>query len=286
MTLCLGLTGCSRDSVEQNAEQELVPVTVRVSGFSITQEDFPTTRGTAISDYANLKALTLAFYKSDGSELNKLTQYKGNMSGSETFGEFSTSLPIGSYTMVVIGCSATDDASNVSLTGLTSAGYSDYVRETFATSQSVTVTGNTPLNLTATLNRIIAKVSVVSTDGRAADVHAIRTTLSGGGMGFNPTTGLSTTNTGFSNTVTTNVTVGNTTNIATALFLATDEQTMNITIETLDANNNVIFSKTIENVPLRRNRQTTLTGKMYSAGASVSSFQLDTDWLTGNSVTF
>ena len=84
----------------------------------------------------------------------------------------------------------------------------------------------------------------------------------------------------------TNKAVGSTTDIGTALFLATDDQTMNITIETLDASNNVLFSKTVSNVPLKRNRVTTLTGAMYSASASATSFQVNTDWLTANNVNF
>ena len=55
---------------------------------------------------------------------------------------------------------------------------------------------------------------------------------------------------------------------------------MNVTIETLDADENVLFTKTIENVPFKRNRITTLTGAMYSAASSAGSFQLNTEWIT------
>ena len=273
---------------ELTNESNTAIVSIHVDDFSVEQGEMPpTTRGTAVSDYASLKAITLAFYKSDGSQQYKAIQFRDSMGEGETFGEFTTSLPMGSFTMVVLGSSATNAAANVTLTDATTAGYDDSVRETFLATQTVTVSSNEPLNLTASLNRIIAKVSVVSIDGRAADVHAIRTTFSGGGKSFNPTTGLNTSDVGFSNTVTTTVVVGNTTNIGNAIFLASDEQTMDITIETLDADNHVLFSKTVTNVPLKRNRQTTLTGAMYTAGASASSFQLTTtDWLTSNNVTF
>jgi hypothetical protein len=61
---------------------------------------------------------------------------------------------------------------------------------------------------------------------------------------------------------------------------------MNITIEVLDASNNVLFTKVVENVPLKRNRKTTLTGAMFTAPSSTAAFQVDTDWLEGNSVNF
>ena len=61
---------------------------------------------------------------------------------------------------------------------------------------------------------------------------------------------------------------------------------MNITIEVLDASNNVLFTKVVENVPLKRNRKTTLTGAMFTAPTSAASFKVETSWLDGNSVSF
>lgn len=285
--MALMAASCSNESEEQETKQDLVPVMVRVNDFTVSQGEYLATRATAVSDYANLKALTLAFYKSDGTEQYKHVQYKADASTYTSYGEFSTSLPMGTYTMVVLGSTAESAAAgNIVLTGLHAASYADVVRETFVAKEEVTVSSNTPLNLSATLDRSIAKVTVVSTDGRAANVHSIRTTFAGGGKSVDPTTGLNTTNAGYSNTVVTTRPVGNTTTVYNALFLATDEQTMNITIETLDEDGNVLFSKTVPNVPLKRNRETTLTGAMYSASASAGSFQLNADWLTGNGVSF
>ena len=66
------------------------------------------------------------------------------------------------------------------------------------------------------------------------------------------------------------------------LFLADDEETLDVTIETLDAaDGNVLFSKTITDVPVKRNRQTILTGATFSGtGVSASGFQVNTTWLT------
>ena len=60
-----------------------------------------------------------------------------------------------------------------------------------------------------------------------------------------------------------------------------DEDTMDVTVETLDAaDGNVLFSKTVSNVPLKRNRETTLTGAIYSGtGVTASGFLVNTDWL-------
>ena len=268
---------------EQNAK---VPVRVHVDGFSVTQEDFPLTRtATAVASYEGVKAITLAFYKGS-TEVLKTTQIKGSHDPGETFGEFECSLDMGSYTMVVIA-RGNFDGDVLNLTSPTSAAYtSDHVRETFAATQEVNVTSNTPLDLTAVLNRVVAKVTIASTDNRTANVANIRATFSAGGKSFSPTTGLATVNTGFSNTVQGSGTNGTTSVADNYIFLATDEQTMDVTIETLDAEQNVLFSKTVSDVPLKRNRTTTLTGKMYAVDAAAGSFTLNSDWLSGNNVGF
>ena len=62
-------------------------------------------------------------------------------------------------------------------------------------------------------------------------------------------------------------------------FLNTDEQNINVTIETLDAYGNTLLSKTVNNVPFQRNRVTKLTGAMYTNEALSGTFQVETAWL-------
>lgn len=279
--IALLFAACSNNEnetiVDNNAQ---APVTVRVDGFSISQNDFPATRATAIGEYTSVKAITLAFYKSDGTEVYKHTQFKSDESTYTTFGEFSTSLPMGSFTMVVLGYYQGADPHAITLTSPTAAAFTeDAARETFAATQQFTVNSNDAKELTATLNRIVSKLRVVSTDGRTADMNGIRVTFAGGSKSFNPTTGLATDNSGLFNTVYPTAAVGATSTSNYFLFLTSDEQSINVTIETLDAEDNVLFTKTINNVPFKRNRVTTLTGAMYSAAASAGSFQLNTEWI-------
>lgn len=287
--LALLASNCTNDiNVEEDNSDELAPVTVRVNSFSVSQEEFSGTRAIEdLSSYTGTKAITLAFYSADGTEVYKATQLKESMPEGKTFGEFSLSLPIGNYTMVVIG-RGNADGDVLNLTSPTAAAYTtDHVRETFTATQEVNITNCDAVNLTATLDRVIAKVQVVSTDNRTANVANIRMTFSGGGKDFNPTTGFALTNTGLVNTVQGSEDANSKTTATSYLFLATDEQTVDVTIETLDADGAVLFSKTVQNVSLRRNRLTKLTGAMYTnAGASASSFTLNTDWLDGNEIAF
>lgn len=280
---CCGLySGCNKEHVEALGYGS---VKVHVSGFTVTQEEIPQAKSAEdLADYTNVGAIDLAFYEGT-TEVYKTTQLRSDNTTYTTFGEFECNLPIGNYTMVVIGRGYTDGDVFV-LTSPTSAGYtSERARETFCATQDVTVTSSTPLDLTVTLSRIIAKLHIVSTDERSASVTKIRTTYSAGGKSFNPTTGLATVNTGFSVTNTPSTAV-QTLDVGNYTFLATDEQTMDITIEALDAGDNVLFTKVVSNVPLRRNRITTLTGQVFTAGTSSGSFQVETDWLEGNTVEF
>lgn len=278
---------CTNNTISVDDNQNLVPVRVHVEGFSVSQEMFPGTRaGQDISEYTGVKTITVAFYTSEGTEQSKTTQMRASLPAGDTFGDFSLSLPMGSYTMVVLA-SGSDYA--MTLTSPTQAGFDaqeEHVRETFAATQAVNVSSNEAVNINATLSRIISKVMVVSTDNRTADVANIRTTFSAGGTGFNPTTGFATTNTGFSNTVRGSVVANSPSSATNYLFLATDEQMVNVTIETLDADGAVLFSKTVNNVPLRRNRVTTLTGAMFTNTGIAGAFQVNTDWLTENDVSF
>ena len=272
-------------SNEQTVEQsQLVPVRVHVEGFSLSQEEFSGAQTRAaqdVADYSGINAVMLAFYKDDGTEAYKSTQAKGDAG----FGEFSLSLPMGSYTMVALAYH-TSDGNPLVLTSPTVAEFTGHSYETFSATQEVVISNTNAVDISATLNRIITQLKVVSSDGKTADVSNVRMTFSAGGKDFNPTTGFAITNTGFANTVGNSATVGNPSTSSSFLFLATDEQNINVTIETLDADGNTLLSKTVNNVPFQRNRVTKLTGAMYTNEALSGTFQVETAWLDEYSANF
>lgn len=269
------LTSCNSEQSEQTAPV-FAPVTVRVNDFSITEDDFPGTRSaTAVANYAGVKILTLAIY-SGGTEVYKSTQLREDQSTYTTFGEFSCSLPMGSYSMLVLGYGG---SSPLTLTSATSATYDGLrIRDTFSATKAVSVTNTDAIELSATLNRIVAGLAVVSTDDRPAAVTQIRTTVSAGSNTFNPTTGFATANAGIVNTV--GVSNDGPVNPINYLFLIADEQTVDVTIDALDTNNEVVTTHTIHDVPLKRNRRTCLSGALFSAPAASNSFTINGDWLT------
>ena len=280
-------TGCSQESAnEVNNNDTLVPVTVHVDGFSVSQEDFAPTRTlSSLESYSGINAVMLAFYNGS-TEAYKTVQLKTDATTYTTFGSFSLSLPMGNYTMVAIAYYNHETAS-FGLTSPTAASYAgEHAFDTFVKTQTVNITNTTPVDISATLNRINSLLKVVSTDGKTADVTNVRMTLSAGGRSFNPTTGLATVNTGFANTVSTSNNTGTTTSSLTYFFLADDEQTLNVTIETLNAGGDVLRTTTVNDVPFKRNRRTVLTGPMYNDVNLAGSFLVETDWLDDFTIPF
>ena len=275
------LTGCCK---EQTPEVGYAKVKVHVDDFAFTQEEIPV-KGT-IAECTTIKSVTLAFYKADGSEQCKITQHRNDASTyGTTFGDFDLSLPMGSYTMVVLAHD-TIPGCYVTLTSPISAVFTgDHALETFATTQAVNVTNTEALDISATLNRIVSKLQVISTDGKTANATNVRMTLSGGSRSFNPTTGLATDNNGFINTVGISAAVGDPSTSTTYLFLATDEETIDVTIDVLDASGNSISHKVVNNVPMKRNRVTKLTGSLYTTSAG-SGFTVNTTWLDEHTISF
>ena len=278
--ILLAATACSNES-EQNVvnPRNLVPVTVHVNDFSMSVEDFPgavTRAPQSVDSYEGVKAITLAFYKGD-TEVCSSTQLRADNTTYTTFGQFELSLLMGSYTMVVLGYGSADA---MTLTNMSNATFhNDRVRETFVYTQAVNVTSTAALDLNATLSRVVAKLEVRSTDERTANATKLRTTFAAGGDGVNPMTGLSTTNTGFSNTVDLNGEVGNIAGSVNYLFLNTDQQSMTVNIDVLDADDNSVSHKVVNNVPLQRNKVTRLKGHLFTADDVMAAFQIETAWL-------
>lgn len=295
-----GLGSCSgAEGVINSVEEEsggCAPVRVHVSDFSFSVDDFPGTRGGSQgtgssgtrgavdpSGYDYLKAITLAFYAADGSEVSKTTQERGSGEG---FGDFSLTLPLGSYTMVVIGRDVGND-DVFSLTSAEEAGYtSERVRETFCAMENVSITSSAAVDLSVTLSRIVAQLSIQSTDGRPAGASKIRTTYSAGGKMFSPSTGLAIEDAGFSVVNTPKTDVGAAIGVKNFAFLASDEEVMDIRLEVLDDGDNVLITKVIEDISLARNRKTTLSGALFTPTDVTISVRVETDWLTDEMISF
>ena len=287
----LALLTSSCDNViypSDDTSRVTAPVTIHVNDFSITQSEFPDTGTRAVTDvkdYKPVEAVTLALYNGN-TEVYKTTQFKSDKSTYTTFGEFSCQLPIGTYKMVALGYGYFV-GDEFTLTSPTEAVFtSERPREMFCLTKDVTVTKTSPLDLTVTLDRINSWLYIESTDGRSAIATKIRTTFAKGDKSFNPTTGLALTDKGFTQINNPSAKTGDPIKVGIYPFLYSDEETMDVTIETMDDNNTVLFTKTITNVAFKRGYKTTIKGPIFTAGASSVGFNLNPDWGTGETYTF
>ena len=273
-TALICATSCS---IKENRILCEVPVHVSVTNdFTVTQEPFPTKAVQSVEANSVVKSITLAFYKTDGTQVIKQDQLKADTPTG--FGDFSLTLPYGSYKMIVI---AHGGSQPITLTSMTEANFgTDKPRETFLYISGLTIENSTAVNLSATLSRIITRLDVISTDACPENLESVRITFAKGGEAFNPQTGLSTNDSGFTYPLTGIVPVdseGNIAKLRSNFFLATDEETMDVTIQTLDTEGNTLNSVTVANVPFKRNRNTTLTGSLFSTSGSAT-FSVEDDW--------
>lgn len=282
MLLCLS---CNKQ-VENPDSESIATVSVHVTDFTVALSDLPGagTRATeAPANYDFVGELVLAFYDADGKEVYKTSQSKSSTATDASFGEFSFQLPVGNYTMVAIGRDVGNNDAFTLSSPVQAAYTSERVRETFSAVQPVVIASTAAVSLNVTLNRVVTKLVVETTDKQPAGVAKIRTTYGAGSKGFNPTSGLALDNMGFTLTNSVNANPGTTLAIKNYAFLAADEQEIDITLEVLDEKGGVLSTRVIPNVPFRRNRQTTLRGQLFS---SKGTFHLETTWLPAIEVDF
>jgi len=277
--LLLLLVSCGKEV--DNQMERSIPVRVHVSDFSFSNEDFPAAATRAESSpvsYASIRAIDVAIF-SGNTRVYAATQLKGDASTYTTFGEFECRLPIGTYTMVAVARNRSD-GDEFTITSPTQAAYTtERARETFCNTQTIQVDGTTPVDVSPVMNRVMAEFWLTSTDAVPADVSRIRTTYTAGSKSFNPTTGLATDDDGFVVTNSAKPDKNGVLDIFSIVFLAADQETMDLTIEVLDANNTVLLTKHLKDVHFRRNQITKATGAVFTPDPTTLTFTLNTTWL-------
>lgn len=144
--------------------------------------------------------------------------------------------------MVVLGYVLYDD-DELTLTSPTQAEYTaGCPRETFATTQVVNVTNTTAKELTATLDRIVARCSFVLTDEAIpSDVKKLQFYYTGGSGAFNAATGLG--SVASKQTVTFDVSSGSQKQFDLYTFLHDLSDTIALKVTALDASGNVLYER-------------------------------------------
>lgn len=236
------------------------------------------TRGTiAVGDY--FTKLNVMLFNEDGSKVfDKVrTQY----SSDENFGQMSLTLPAGEYTVVAVGHSSAKSATIKSpeLVQFT-ASEGQKLTDTFCYCGNVTV-GEEPGQYTLTMNRTTAMIRFCFTDEEIpAALATMKFDYTGGSANFNPTTSEGTTKSTQSESRP--VSMNDTYQVFTFPYMSANG-TVKVTMSALASDGTVIRKKTIENIPVTRNRITTYTGELFGDGEGTITqngfgFQVNGDW--------
>lgn len=214
----------------------------------------------AIGDY--FTKLNVMLFNEDGTRyFDKVrTQY----STDENFGQMSLTLPAGEYTVVAVGHSSVKSATIKSPEMVQfTASDGEKLTDTFCYEGTVTV-GDTPEQHALTMSRVCAMVRFQFTDEEipAALTH-VKFDYTGGSANFNPTTSEGTTKSTQSEKRP--VSADDQYQVFTFPYMAATG-TLKMTVSALASDGTVIKKRTLESVPVTRNRITTYTGPLFSDG--------------------
>ena len=230
-----------------------------------------------IGDY--FKKLNVMLFNEDGTRyFEKVrTQYAID----ENFGQMSLTLPAGEYTVVAVGHSSVKSATIKSPEMVQfTASDGEKLTDTFCYCGNVTI-GDEPAQYALTMSRVTAMVRFQFTDEEIpASLASVKFDYTGGSANFNPLTSEGTTK----STQSENRPVsGNDVYQVFTLPYLSATGTLKMTISALTASGEVIKKKTIDAVPVTRNRITTYTGPLFTDGAGTITqsgfgFTVNPDW--------
>ena len=279
-------TSCTSDTA---AVAPKTKVSVHVNEFSFSYEGFPgghTRAAESLEKVSQIKAIDLAIFSGD-KKVFGTTQLRDDATTYEKFGEFECSLSAGDYKLVAVARNMSDGDKFTIQSPVLATYASERVRETFCYTKEISIKGVEPVDITPIMDRVVAQFMLTTTDKMMEGVNKIRTTYSAGSKSFNPTTGLATDDNGFWLTNSgrpqkdSGVMI-----IYSLLFLAADEEVMDVTIDVLDKDENVLINKRLPNVHFKRNQITKATGALFTPGTSSFTFLLNDAWLPDEEITF
>lgn len=230
-----------------------------------------------IGDY--FTKLNVMLFNEDGTRyFEKVrTQY----SSDENFGQMSLTLPAGEYTVVAVGHSSVKSATIKSPEMVQfTASDGEKLTDTFCYCGNVTI-GDEPAQYALTMSRVTAMVRFQFTDEEIpASLASVKFDYTGGSANFNPLTSEGTTKSTQSENRT--VSGNDMYQVFTFPYLSATG-TLKMTVSALTSTGDVIKKKTLDAVPVTRNRITTYTGTLFTEGEGTITqsgfgFTVNPDW--------
>ena len=255
------------------------------NGFPSGSSSFATRALTATASEVSRIALTI--FDAAGNKALEKSQYKTD----DDFGTFTDlRLLPGTYTFAIVAHrAATTDEAPATITLATSATLpGTFLLDTYATTQSVTVTANATQNVSITVPLCVTKLNLVTLDKLPSDVTFIRITTNPEGatvpdpvgepaestpLGtttFNPTTGLLPSAASFTRTWDVSASVGKQLSMNFFFMAEAYPLTTSILVEALNAEGTPITSRIFTDINFNRAKVRTINTYLFSGTTSTT----------------
>ena len=279
------LASCSKTIVDTE-EQEATETSVSGKKFTFTVKgDFtgewkPVSRGYLSADGKDMTDLWVLDYV-DGQLVQQLHQSDNT---AENFGKPQMTLSYGTHHIYFVASRGAEPVLSTTTGTITW----QTVRDTFWKDYEVSVVSTSNGNRAVTLDRIVTKLSLSFTDAISAEAKTIELTPATWYYGLNYITGEPTTATESQSKVTTLPDgYAGRTDVSISYFSISPstEWTTDVTVNSKDADGNIIGQGVMTAVPLKRNRVTEYSGPLFTAGGDMTLTLSDT-WDTSETGTW
>lgn len=277
------LFSCSKSDTP---ESQMVDVKVALSGVDIqvTPEDQEGMAKSTTAE-AGVKRIALSVYDLNGNLIQSATQNQDVESA--TFGQPMTfRIPVGTYKFVAVAhtvAATTDPVAAISSATEFSLGSAIVGNPTYSTVQTVTISGNTTQSVTIDMGtRKNATFAAWFTDDNPSDVAKLQLIVSPSSSAYtdllvNPSTGFASSQWKYEKSFDLSalgITTVNNCIFSLPLILTAASQNLDATINALSATDEILYTRTLTNVPLQQGHKTTARGTFFSPEVT-STFTFD-----------
>ncbi len=256
----VAFTSCQKVSMDSESEEDgfanltfdLTPVGSNET-FSLTRAGLSST----------ISKLDLVVYSVDGTDYTEFKTIQQE-SSDESFGNVSIeNVPYGEYLVIAVG----HKCSNHATITPTKVDFDGKLADTFMAYKTITVSSKTSAQ-SLELNRVTSQFILLVEDLQPEEIKSVEFKVTGGATEFDPSTGLAAAASEDERTVTiSDVSSFSGQTERTFSFrtcLPSIEATINVVANFKNADGETVCSKTFDDVPMKVNRMTKYSGKIYN----------------------
>ena len=202
--------------------------------------------------------------------------------GGNSFGTLSVNLEPGTYRLMVLAHNERNGNAVSVGSDAFFQGYNGRATESFSYSDEVVVVKNKRKAVNCKLSRCVALVSFSSDDVIPAEVSKFRLSLTGVSSKYDMRNQIgvdaATYSTAMVNMNNWKSSAGLMTNVESFVFLPAVESVVNAKFEFFNSADELVLMRNIENIRMRINSKTSVSGSFFQADGMEASMIVDTDW--------